>query len=239
MAALHVEEYSTGVTNFSSQKECVMSDEKKVNYPGDEVSVEWDGRLCIHVGECGRADNELFISGRKPWCQPSQVSVEEVAEVVERCPTGALTYRRADGTPERAPDQNTVVVSNNGPLYLRGELDIEGAPDDMPGVRYRAALCRCGQSKSKPFCDNSHEAAGFIDRGAIGERGDGCEAPVGLVKIQPMKDGPLVLSGNVEMIAGSGRVAWRGTKTALCRCGASNNKPFCDGSHRGAGFASD
>jgi CDGSH-type Zn-finger protein len=100
-------------------------------------------------------------------------------------------------------------------------------------------LCRCGLSRNKPFCDNSHESAGFVDRGAIGERGDGCEAPVGPVKVHPMKDGPLVLSGNVEMIAGSGRVAWRGTKAALCRCGKSDNKPFCDGSHRKVGFTSE
>jgi len=236
---LNIEEYSMGLGHFPWQKECIMSDDTKANYPGDEVSVEWDGRLCIHVGECGRADNELFVGGREPWCEPRVVSVEEVVEVIERCPTGALTYRREDGKAERAADRNTIVVSNNGPLYLRGELDIENAGDDMPGVRFRAALCRCGASKNKPFCDNSHEKAGFVDRGAIGERGDGCEAPVGPVKVQPMKDGPVVISGNVEMIAGSGRVAWRGTKAALCRCGASNNKPFCDGSHRGAGFTSE
>ena len=49
----------------------------------------------------------------------------------------------------------------NGPLYVRGDLDIDGAESDMKGVRFRAALCRCGQSKNKPFCDNSHEEAGF------------------------------------------------------------------------------
>jgi len=52
-------------------------------------------------------------------------------------------------------------VTYNGPLFARGELAIEGAPDDMPAVRFRAALCRCGQSKNKPFCDGSHKAAGF------------------------------------------------------------------------------
>jgi CDGSH-type Zn-finger protein/uncharacterized Fe-S cluster protein YjdI len=216
-----------------------MSSDPNVDYPGNEVSVEWDGRLCIHVGECGRAEGDLFVGGREPWCQPDLVSVDEVVEVVERCPTGALSYRRADGEAERAPDRNTIVVSNNGPVYLRGDLEIEGAAEDMPGVRFRAALCRCGVSKNKPFCDNSHEEAGFVDRGAIGERGDGFESPGGPLKVQPMKDGPVVVSGNVELISGSGRVAWQGTKLALCRCGASNNKPFCDGSHRGASFTSD
>ena len=217
-----------------------MSDAKVFTYEGDKITVQWDGRLCIHVGECGRAKNELFVTGRKPWCAPNEVDMFEAIDVIERCPTGALTYSCADATCNETSDtENRIVVSNNGPLYVRGQLEIEGAPEDMPGVQHRAALCRCGQSKNKPFCDNSHEAAGFVDRGAIGERGDGCEAPVGPVKVQPVKDGPVLISGNVEMIAGTGRVAWRGTKAALCRCGASNNKPFCDGSHRKAGFTSD
>jgi CDGSH-type Zn-finger protein len=122
---------------------------------------------------------------------------------------------------------------------VRGELKIDGAADHMPGVRFRAALCRCGESKIKPFCDNSHEAAGFVDRGAVGEKGDGLDAHGGPLKIQPVKDGPLLVSGNAEIVAGSGRIAWSGAKTALCRCGASANKPFCDGSHRAAGFTSD
>lgn len=216
-----------------------MSDDKKHTYPGNDVDVEWDGRLCIHIGECGRSEGELFVLGRQPWCQPDVASCDDVAEVVERCPTGALTYRRKDGESEQAPDRNRVIVSNNGPLYLTGELEIEGAPEGMPGVRFRAALCRCGLSKNKPFCDNSHEGAGFVDRGAVGEKGPGCDSQGGPLKVSPMKDGPVVINGNMEIVTGSGRVGWSGSKTALCRCGASQNKPFCDGSHRGAGFTSD
>ncbi len=216
-----------------------MSNDEKHGYPGNEVEVQWDGRLCIHVGECGRSEGDLFVGGRNPWCQPDETTADDVAEVIERCPTGALTYRRKDGETEEAPSRNTIVVSNNGPLYVRGELEIDGAADDMPGVRFRAALCRCGESKIKPFCDNSHEAAGFVDRGAVGEKGDGLDAHGGPLKIQPVKDGPLLVNGNAEIVAGSGRIAWSGAKTALCRCGASANKPFCDGSHRAAGFTSD
>ena len=216
-----------------------MSDEQKTTFPGKQTEVDWDGRLCIHVGECGRAKGDLFVTGRTPWCQPDLVSNDEVVEVVERCPTGALTHRRTDGETERATDRNTVLVSNNGPLYLRGQLEIDGAADEMPGVRYRAALCRCGDSKNKPFCDNSHEEAGFIDRGAVGETGPGAEESGGPLEIKRAKNGPLLLRGNVELVAATGRVAWRGTNTALCRCGASQNKPFCDGSHRGAGFEAE
>ncbi len=218
-----------------------MANPKSVHtFSGAEVDVTWDSRLCIHVGECGRAEGDLFVGGRKPWCQPDLVSADEVAQVVERCPTGALAHTRKDGGPaETAPARNTVTVANNGPLYVTGDLRVAGAADDMPGTRTRVALCRCGQSANKPFCDGRHEKVGFVDRGAIGSVGKGVEADGGVLEIKRAKNGPMLLSGNVEIRAGSGRVAWRGTKAALCRCGQSGNKPFCDGSHVGAGFEAE
>ena len=216
-----------------------MGDKEIYKFPGNKVNVSWDGRLCIHIAECGQAKGDLFVSGRQPWCQPDLVDVNDVKEVVERCPSGALAYQVKDeGDPENADVENTISVIYHGPYYVRGELDIEGATDDMPGVKYRGALCRCGLSKNKPFCDNSHEAARFQDYGAVGELGDGLAESGGKLSISAMADGPLIISGNVTIIAGSGRRAWQGTNVALCRCGASANKPFCDGSHTAAGFKS-
>jgi CDGSH-type Zn-finger protein/uncharacterized Fe-S cluster protein YjdI len=217
-----------------------MSNKKVTDYPGGSADVHWDGRLCIHIGECGRANNELFVGGRKPWCQPDQVSTDEVADVVLRCPTGALTYSRKDGGPAEAADpENVVVIAYNGPLYLRGDLQIDGAAEDMNGVKFRAALCRCGASKNKPFCDNSHEEAGFKDYGAVGESGEGFDAPGGPLEVSRAPNGPLLLKGNFTIVAASGRKAWTGKKAALCRCGQSQNKPFCDGAHKAAGFEAE
>ena len=214
-----------------------MSNKKIYEFPGDNVNVSWNGRLCIHIAECGQAKGDLFVSGRQPWCQPDLVGVNDVKEVVERCPSGALAYQVKDGSnPETADPENTLFVTCNGPYYVRGDLDIEGVADDMPGARYRAALCRCGLSKNKPFCDNSHEAGKFQDYGAVGEQGDGLGEAGGTLNISLMPDGPLIISGNLTIFAGSGRKAWQGTSVALCRCGASANKPFCDGSHTAAGF---
>ncbi len=208
-------------------------------YEGRQADVFWDERLCIHIGECGRAKGDLFVGGRQPWCQPDLSPLEEIADVVARCPSGAITYARKDGGPaESAAPHNTIAVSPNGPLYVRGALEIAGAPPDMAGVQFRAALCRCGQSKNKPFCDNSHVAANFKDSGAVGlsatPAGEG-----GTLKIEPAPNGPLRLNGNVTLIAASGRAAWHGNKTALCRCGQSKNKPFCDGTHRTVGFKTE
>ena len=216
-----------------------MTDKQAIDYPGDEIDVRWDKRLCIHIGECGQAKGDLFVGGREPWCVPNEASKAEVREVVERCPSGALSYSDKSGEPESAPAENTVTVAYNGPLYLTGDLRIEGAGEDMPGVRTRAALCRCGASKNKPFCDNSHLEAGFEDFGAVGEKGPGLAETGGPLTAKPMPDGCVRLDGNLTIRAATGRVAWEGTTAYLCRCGASKNKPFCDGSHRAAGFKSE
>ena len=218
-----------------------MADEKVHEYPGEQVDVRWDGRLCIHVGECGRASGELFVGGRQPWCDPDQGgAAAEVVDVVERCPTGALTYIRKDGgSPELAPGRNQVVVTNDGPLYVTGDLSIDGAAEDMPGVRTRAALCRCGASSNKPFCDNSHREARFADHGAVGSKGEASIVEGGKLEIKRAPNGPLLVNGSFTIVGGSGRAAWRGTRAALCRCGASKNKPFCDGTHKAIGFEAE
>ena len=217
-----------------------MSEQKKHTYSGSDAHVHWDGRLCIHYGECGRASGDLFVGGRQPWCQPDLSNEEDIRDVLLRCPTGALTANFADGSGIK-PDiqENYTSVTQNGPLYVSGELNIEGAPDDMPGTRFRAALCRCGASRNKPFCDNSHIEAGFSDSGAVGNTGTGQSAKAGELTIKALTDGPLLVNGNLTIYASSGRQAWKGEKVAFCRCGESKNKPFCDGSHKEAGFKSD
>jgi CDGSH-type Zn-finger protein/uncharacterized Fe-S cluster protein YjdI len=208
------------------------------DYDGEGIVVTWDRKLCIHVGECGRASGDLFVAKRKPWCQPDLVGIGDTVAVVERCPTGALTYAREDGEVETAPESNRCVVANHGPLYLTGDLDIDGG-EDLPGTKFRAALCRCGASKNKPFCDNSHEPLKFQDRGAIGTTGPGLQSEGGTLTVKRIPNGPLHVQGNLTLVTAAGREAWRGTEAWLCRCGASKNKPFCDGSHREAGFEAE
>ena len=217
-----------------------MANEETTNkYEGEQADVFWEGALCIHIGECGRSSGDLFVDGREPWCQPDLTTVDDAVDVVERCPSGALTYLRKDGgAAEAASERNVVTVVYNGPLYVRGDLEIAGG-EDSPGVRTRAALCRCGESKNKPFCDNSHEKVSFRDSGAVGSRGDGLESEGGPLESKAAPNGPLIASGNLRITAASGREAWSGTSAALCRCGASANKPFCDGSHKRVGFEAD
>jgi CDGSH-type Zn-finger protein len=103
----------------------------------------------------------------------------------------------------------------------------------------RATLCRCGASRNKPFCDSSHHDIGFDASGepATGNAGALAIRDGGLA-INPQIDAFLEVRGNLEIISGTGRVVARVQSARLCRCGASQNKPFCDNSHERVGFSS-
>lgn len=203
---------------------------------GKALTLRFDANRCIHARFCVLGAPEVFIGNVKgPWIRPDAIDVEALVAVAHRCPSGAITYTRKDGRPdERPPSVNILNVRENGPVAIHADVEIEGE-----GVRTRATLCRCGASQKKPFCDGSHTAAGFE---ASGEPPTGnvtaLEARDGRLQIRPQSDGPLVVSGNLELCSGTGRTFAKTTRTALCRCGASANKPFCDGTHAKVGFKS-
>jgi CDGSH-type Zn-finger protein/uncharacterized Fe-S cluster protein YjdI len=203
-----------------------------------ELVVHFDGKTCIHARRCVLGLPKVFVPGTKGgWIFPDQASADEVTRIIDTCPSGALTYVRKDGAADEClPQVNTARLWQNGPVEYKGDLKIAG--DE---VRKRAVLCRCGHSKNKPYCDNSHIEAGFEATGEGVSDGDAqaLEARDGPVTVVPAKNGPLVVEGNLEIIAASGRRLATKTKAFMCRCGASSNKPYCDGSHKKAGFEAD
>jgi len=178
----------------------------------------------------------VFVGNVKgPWIHPDAMPVERVVEVAHACPSGAIRYQRLDGAAQEvAPPVNLATVREAGPYAFRAQLQIDGAP-----AGFRATLCRCGASKNKPYCDGSHHAIGFS---ATGEPPTGkTEMPAvrdGVLAIDPQTNGPLRVRGNLEILSGTGRAVARVTSAYLCRCGASANKPFCDGTHAKIGFRS-
>ncbi len=211
--------------------------ERVKSYEHDGLTVAYDPVRCIHAAECVRGLPLVFDPERRPWIDPSQADADLIVETIRRCPTGALHYRYPGGLPEEEPDTEvTIEVVPSGPLFLCGDIRLPG-PDGRVVHEPRAALCRCGASGNKPFCDNSHLAAGFSDAGILGESTltptDGSEPPG--VDITPAPNGPLLIKGRIDLIGADGQLI-EGGRAALCRCGASGNKPFCDGSHGRIGF---
>jgi uncharacterized Fe-S cluster protein YjdI len=131
-------------------------------YTGAAVEVDWEPKLCIHMQNCVRSLPQVFKADERPWIVIDAATADEVAAAVERCPTGALHYRRLDGAPqEQAPAETTVDPRPNGPLFLRGRLRIVDDDGDVIREDTRVALCRCGGSANKPFCDGTHRTNGF------------------------------------------------------------------------------
>ncbi len=163
--------------------------------------------------------------------------------------------------PERSPKPRTedmkITVKKNGPYRVSGGVPlkaVEAGYDDegtcrtwketktYPPRQQQYALCRCGYSKEKPFCDGSHAPNHFVGtetgdrKTAIEEAGDcpsgDLETSIAVVEDQETgKHGPLCVLGGIPVIGADGRGYEVRNRVTLCRCGRSKNKPFCDGSH--------
>lgn len=132
-------------------------------YTGEAITVFYDSGRCVHVGACVRGLPEVFNTEARPWISPDAAPADQIAEVVRRCPSGALHYALVDGPPEEG-GPTTVALAKNGPLLVRGELTIK--TPSGPVTDTRATLCRCGASGNKPFCDGTHRTIGFEAEGS-------------------------------------------------------------------------
>jgi CDGSH-type Zn-finger protein/uncharacterized Fe-S cluster protein YjdI len=200
-------------------------------YRGKEIEVTWDGKRCIHAAECLLRLPKVFNIDEYPWVQPDKAEADKVAQVVMRCPTGSLHFVRKDGVKEQPPAKNTLEIRRNGPLYLHGDIVIVEPNGNTIVEDTRVALCRCGRSANKPFCDDMHMFE-FHDEGEINPTmAVITEAPAdGKVTITPSHQGPLEVAGVIEL-RGKGGAVMKVENPLLCRCGTSSMKPFCDGSH--------
>jgi CDGSH-type Zn-finger protein/uncharacterized Fe-S cluster protein YjdI len=205
-------------------------------YRGRDIVVTYDLQRCIHAAECLQGLPAVFDTHGRPWVRPDAATADEVTDVVMRCPSGALHFERHDGgAPEAPPTRNTITVSPDGPLYVHGDIELVTPDGALLLDDTRAAFCRCGASENKPFCDNSHLEAGFVEDGDLGENAVRTEEGIdtgGRLRVVPSPGGSLKFYGELELRSADSRVARTGNRVSLCRCGASKNPPFCDRSHR-------
>jgi uncharacterized Fe-S cluster protein YjdI/CDGSH-type Zn-finger protein len=137
----------------------------KRTYENGEVRVLWDSSYCIHSARCIRNGAGVFDPGRRPWVDMDQADTDTIVYAIERCPTGALRYERIDGQSSEKPDVPTNVVPYpNGPLFVRGQVEVRDRHGEMFVASPRVALCRCGLSGNQPFCDLSHRDSAFRDK---------------------------------------------------------------------------
>ena len=118
----------------------------------------WDMPKCIHSERCWRELGSVFRRNERPWVDLEQASKKEIMTQLDRCPSGALSYR-IEG--QAKSNEMKITINENGPAILSGSCTIthkDGTTEEREG---NTALCRCGASANKPFCDGSHKQAEF------------------------------------------------------------------------------
>jgi CDGSH-type Zn-finger protein len=171
-------------------------------------------------------------AGRHHTTQPEQLST--TAKALDRW---FKERQKQDTQPRLLEIPNEALVTSGGPLRITGNLTIV---DEDGKVTYanHIDLCRCGKSRSKPTCDNQHIEVEFLHSGRMQEVSDApaSDRPT-KITLSCNKDGPVTFRGRLRLHNSIGQECTK-VRGALCRCGQSTNKPFCDGSHERTGFRS-
>ena len=141
-----------------------------VKYTNNEVTVVWKPKVCIHSTICWKGLIEVFNPRERPWIKMDGATTEKIIEQVRQCPSGALSYylnaealadEPADKVIAESANIMKVEVTPNGPYLIKTECLIvhsDGRQEIKTGT---VALCRCGASNNKPYCDGSHRKMGF------------------------------------------------------------------------------
>ncbi len=138
--------------------------DKRKTYVGSKIAIHDNRAVCAHAKECIK-NHEVFNDKGRPWINPDGAAVESIIQTVNACPSGALSYS-IDGTEYRDQDRAPMVtVAKDGPYVITGGVELlgDGIKFGEGASKEHYALCRCGASGNKPFCDGSHLEIGFGD----------------------------------------------------------------------------
>lgn len=151
-------------------------------YTNGEITIYWQPMECVHATTCYHELREVFDPARRPWVNPLGASTSRILDIIERCPTRALTFKWNDPARNQSekshklfdgetttifPDVNsaigcTITYRANGPAIVSGEFSIRHMDDVQPiRTMQMVSLCRCGASGNMPFCDGTHFKIGF------------------------------------------------------------------------------
>jgi CDGSH-type Zn-finger protein/truncated hemoglobin YjbI len=158
---------------FTDAKDPNRVPDRRDAYQGQQAEIFDNRGLCQHSGYCTDRLGTVFRASADPFVAPSGGRLDEIIRAVRDCPSGALSLglngREArDLTDWGNTREPAIEVTKDGPYRVIGGIAVTG-PDGAPVPRNagasaeHCALCRCGQSKNKPFCSGAHWYADFRD----------------------------------------------------------------------------
>lgn len=138
-----------------------------LRYTKDDLTVVWKPNLCIHSTLCWKGLIGVFNPRARPWVNMEGADAEKIIQQVKKCPSGALSYEmNGQNTPSKTEvaaegKMLSIEILKNGPILIKTECSIrhsDGSEEIKTGT---TALCRCGASSTKPYCDGTHNNTGF------------------------------------------------------------------------------
>jgi uncharacterized Fe-S cluster protein YjdI len=155
-------------------------------YSNDEITVFWKPSACVHASYCYRELIEVFDPSRRPWVDMNGSTTDKIIEVVNLCPTEALSWK-----------------------WNEEERNAEVGTDQLNHIRFRRPELMSTDDPGPEECP---------------------------VSAKIMVDGPIVIKGNFTLTYSGNNKEIKNSLISICRCGASDHQPFCDGVHRKIGF---
>lgn len=138
---------------------------KTDNYIGKTITIHDDRGICSHAGFCTDGLPKVFQMRVEPWINADAESVEKIIQTIKKCPSGALSYSIDGVLYNRFSEHPEINITEDGPYVVKGTIELQD--DDHPELIEHYALCRCGNSKNKPFCDGQHWYTKFKDEGKV------------------------------------------------------------------------
>ena len=144
-------------TGFDDSKQPDRTPDRRQDYVGAQITILDNRGICAHAGFCTDRLATVFRIKQEPWIDPDGASVEQIIETIEACPSGAISYS-IDGVEHHDLDDDDprIMVAPKGPYAIKGGVELVGVEWGESASQEHYDLCRCGASKSKPFCDGSH-----------------------------------------------------------------------------------
>ena len=148
---------------LSDEKERDRIPDRSDSYKGKEITIHDNNGVCAKRGHCSGNLPSVFNSKREPWIDPDAESADAIAQIIEMCPSGALSYTK-DGILHKDLDRKPeITVLKDGPYEVVGGPELRDPGGSSPESKEHYSLCRCGDSKNKPFCDGQHKKTKFKD----------------------------------------------------------------------------
>lgn len=135
----------------------------KKEYRNGDITVVWESDKCIHSAKCIRGLPDVFDTRKRPWITIEGADYDTIIKQVDTCPSKALTWYSNNQKEELMNDEKTNTKAEmllDGPILLSGKITVKHS-DGREELCDNPALCRCGGSAKKPFCDGTHNKIGF------------------------------------------------------------------------------